>query len=100
MNYTIYIQAKDNFPITDWAVSAYLGFREKGGKVILFDEIEEVPATKFSIVVAYSDFVFKFFERLGIPFIPSLNIPSELESFTGRKIDRVSMGLFKHAIDR
>lgn len=96
----VYIQSLNNFPITDWMISAYLGFKEKGTEVILFEEIEEVPASRYNIVVAYSDFTFAYFERLGIPFIPSSNIPSELEPFTERKIERVSMGLFKHCIDR
>ncbi len=99
MIYRVYIQSLNNFPITDWMLSAYLGFKEKGTEVILFEEIEEVPTSRYNIVVAYSDFTFAYFERLGLPPIISLNIPREIERFTERAIERTTMGVLKAGIN-
>jgi hypothetical protein len=53
MEAKVYIQAMNNFPIADWAVSAYLGFKEKQSNIIFFEDIEEVPASRNNIVVAF-----------------------------------------------
>lgn len=99
MVYRVYIQSLNNFPLTDWMVSAYLGFKEKGTEVILFEEIEEVPTSKYNIVVAYSDFALKYFERLGFPPMLSLNMPKEIERFADRAIERTTMGVLKDGIN-
>ena len=85
----------NNFPIADWAVSAYLGFREKQANIIFFEDIEEVPTSKYNIVVAYIEDTNKYFERLGLPPKMALNIPNELEKYTGRKIRYMTMKEFK-----
>ena len=95
MNFKVYIQSMNNFPIADWAVSAYLGFKEKQTDIVFFEDIEEVPASKFNIVVAYIEDTNKFFERLGLEPKKALNIPEELEKYTGREIRYMTMGEFK-----
>lgn len=91
MNYKIYIQSMNNFPIADWAVSAYMGFKEKQSNIILFEDIEEVPASRYNIVVAFIEDTNKYLERLGIGPKIALNIPTELEKYTGREIRYMTM---------
>lgn len=86
MNFKIYIQSENGFPIADWAVSAYMGFKEKGAKIILFSRIEEVPLSKNNVVVGFIQDIHKHIERLGGKPPKALNIPDELISFTGRNI--------------
>ena len=86
MDFKIYIQAANGFPIADWAVSAYMGFKEKGANVILFSQIEEVPLSRANIVVAFIQDTNKYIERLGGKPIKALNIPPELMPYTGREI--------------
>ena len=95
MNYKIYIISEKKFPLTDWALSAYLGFKEKGAKIVLFEDIMEVPANKNLILVADIDYTHAFLMRLGIEPPKALNIPEELMSFTGRNIRYMTMGEFK-----
>lgn len=95
MDYKIYIQSMNNFPIADWAVSAYMGFREKQANIIFFEDIEEVPKSKYNIVVAYIEDTNKYLERMGIEPKRALNIPVELEKYTGREIRYMTMREFK-----
>ena len=95
MKYKIYIQALNNFPIADWAVSAYQGFRDKQMDIIFFEDIEEVPVSKNNIVVAYIEDTNRYFEKLGIPAKQALNIPHELRPYAGRWIVRTSMEWFR-----
>lgn len=95
MNYKIYIQSMNNFPIADWAVSAYMGFREKQSNIIFFEDIEEVPTSKYNIVVAYIEDTNKYLERMGLSPKMALNIPTELEKYTGREIKYMTMKEFK-----
>ncbi len=95
MEFTAYIQSENGFPISDWAVSAYMGFRQKGTKTILFEEIEEVPASRQNIVVAFIEDTVKYFKRLGIPEPKPINIPPCLMGYTKRKIRYMTMGEFK-----
>lgn len=95
METKVYIQAFNNFPIADWAVSAYMGFKEKQANIIFFEDIEEVPASRNNIVVAFIEDTNKYLERLGIGPKIALNIPKELEKYTGREIRYMSMAEFK-----
>lgn len=85
----------NNFPIDDWAVSAYIGFKEKQANIIFFEEIEEVPSSPYNIVVAYIEDTNKYFERMGLPPKLALNIPKEIEKYAGREIRYMTMGEFK-----
>lgn len=95
MNYKVYIQAMNGFPIADWAVSAYMGFREKQADIIFFEDIEEVPASRRNIVVAYIEDTNKYLERMGIEPKKALNIPKEIEMYAGREIRYMTMTEFK-----
>ena len=95
MNYKVYIQSMNNFPIADWAVSAYMGFREKQSDIYFFEDIEEVPTSRYNIVVAFIEDTNKYLERLGIQPKIALNIPEELMKYAGRQIRFMTMGEFK-----
>jgi len=95
MKYRVYIQALNNFPIADWAVSAYQGFRDKQMDIIFFEDIEEVPVSRNNIVVAYIEDTNKYFKKLGLPEKQALNIPKELMSYTGRTISYCTMKDFR-----
>ena len=99
MTYKVYIQALNNFPIADWAVSAYLGFKEGGTDIIFFEDIEEVPASKWHIVVADIESTNAYLERLGLGPKMALNIPDCLEKYAGRKIWRMTMGEYRKRVD-
>ena len=51
MESTVYIQAANKFPFDDWACDAYLGWRDNGANIKLYEDIEDVPTNKYSIVV-------------------------------------------------
>ena len=93
MNYKIYIQSLNNFPIADWAVSAYQGFRDKQANIIFFEDIEEVPVSKANIVVAFIEDTNKYLEKLGLPPKQALNIPWQLkrEAYLKRRIESCTM---------
>ena len=95
MNYKIYIQSLNGFPIADWAVSAYMGFREKQANIIFFEDIEEVPVSPYNIVVAFIEDTNKYFNKLGIPPKRNINIPGELLSFAGRDYYYTKMEEFR-----
>lgn len=81
--------------MTDWALWAYLGFKEKGANIVLFEDIMEVPALKNMVLVADIDFTHAHLKRLGIEPPKALNIPEELMPYTGRNVRYMTMGEFK-----
>ncbi len=95
MNYKIYIQSVNGFPISDWCCSAYLGFKERGAEIILFEDIDEVPAKPTNLVVGFVEDTLKYFEKLGIPKMDALNIPFQLQNYCGRTIEYTTIGLAK-----
>lgn len=95
MTYKVYIQSLNGFPVDDWAVSAYLGFKGNGTEVIFFEEIEEVPRSKWNIVVASIEATNSYLERMGLPPQKALNIPFSLTAFADRKFWRESMGVVR-----
>ncbi len=97
MNYKAYIQSLNNFPVADWAVSALIGFRESQMDTILFEDIEEVPKSKFNIVVANIEDTNSYFNRFGIPPKQALNIPNELNThnYLRRATRQCTMGFFR-----
>jgi len=95
MDYTIWIQSVDNYPISDDTMSAFIGFREKGGNIKLFEDIEEVPISRYNIIVGFIEETSKYFKKLGIETPLSLNIPSEIRHYAGRKISETTMGEFR-----
>jgi len=99
MTYKIYIEALNNFPVGDHGVSAYLGFKDRGTDIIFFEDIEDVPTSKWNIIVAGIETTNKYLERLGIGPKMSLNIPSCIEKYADRKIMRMTMGEFRNQLD-
>ncbi len=90
MNYTIYIQAQNNFPIDDWAVSAYLGFRARQANIIFFEDIHEVPLSKSTILIADIPTSNTWLEAMGGEGKKSINIPAELSSYTKRRYHNIT----------
>lgn len=95
MNYKIYIQSFNNFPIDDWAVSAYMGFKEKQADIYFFENIDEVPVSKRVILVALIEDSNKYLQKLGLSPKMALNIPEELLKYTARKIEYMTMKEFR-----
>ena len=95
MEYKAYIISENNFPLTDWALHAYLGFKEKSMPIVLFEDIMEVPLSKTNIVVADIDATHAYIKRFGGTPPKALNIPEELMSFTDRNVRYMTMGEFK-----
>lgn len=93
--YRVYIESLNNFPIADWGVSAYQGFKESQISCIFFEDVEEVPASRFNIVVGTIETTNAFFERLGFRSKMSLNIPECLLKYTKRNIEYMTMAQFK-----
>lgn len=91
----VYIQSVNNFPVSDWAVSAYMGFKDKQMDIILFEDIEEVPANPNYVVVAFIEDTIKHFRTLGFEPPLSINIPKELMKYTKRNISYMTMWEFK-----
>lgn len=99
MTYKVYIHAPEGFPVDDWALWAYMGWKNMGTDIIFFDDIEEVPASKWNIVVGSIEQTNSYFKRLGIPPKMSLNIPTCIERYAGRKITRMKMGEFRKSLE-
>lgn len=94
MTYKAYIQSLKGIPIDDWAYTAYLGFKNRGTDIILFEDIEEVPVSKFNFVIAFIEDTLKYLFKMNISAARGLNIPDELISFTERKIAVMSLKSF------
>lgn len=80
MTYKVYIESVNGWPIGDWGVSAWQGFREMGVECILFEQIEEVPKSKLSIVVACVETTHKFLSYMNIAIPRPMNIPTQLNN--------------------
>lgn len=95
MNYKIYIQSINGFPIGDWACSAYLGFKSKQADIYFFEDINEVPISKYVILVSSIENTNVYLESLGLPPKMGLNIPIELMKYADRDIRYMTVGEFK-----
>jgi len=91
MNYKVYIQAQNGFPV-DWCASAYLGFRKKQSDIFFFEDIEEVPVSKWVILVASIENTNTYLTYLGLGPKIALNIPVELSEFACREIKIMTIG--------
>ena len=91
MKYRVYIQSLNGVPTDDWGFMAYLGFKRRQLDIFFFEDIEEVPRSKYNIVVGYIETTIKFFNDLGISLDP-LHIPEQLLKYTNREINYMSMG--------
>lgn len=95
MTYKIYIQAQNGFPV-EWCTSAYMGFRAKQSDIYFFENINEVPISKYVILVASIENTNTYLKELGLPPKLALNIPDELMCYTGRYIQYMTVGEFKN----
>lgn len=97
LNYKVYIRAFNNFPIADWAVSAYQGFKENQANIVFFEDIEEVPTSKYNIVVTFIEETNKYLQRFGIDPKQAINIPKELRDYKWlkRDVQWTTMGFLK-----
>ena len=93
----VYIQSLNNFPIADWALSAYIGLKGGGFDIIFFEDIEEVPASNYYMVVADIESTNSYLARLGKDPKKALNIPVELDYdfYTQRWVKRMTLGEFR-----
>lgn len=96
VKYKAYIQCKKKtrIPIDDWAYTAYQGFNERKTKVVLFNDIDKVPVSKYNFLVAGIEETQKYLAKLNIIPVRGLNIPEELESFAGRKVSVMTLESF------
>lgn len=92
MESTVYIQAQNNFPLADWGVYALLGFRERGSNIAFYENIEEVPLNRYSLVVGGIEHTTWWFEQMGINVPESMTMPTELLGYAGRSIDLMTLG--------
>ena len=88
----IYISGINNFPIHDWGVSALTGFRMKGSNVKFFEDINEVPLNRMSMVVSCIEDTKKFFNGMGWKVNYDLTLPDELhnEKYLKRKVKKIN----------
>ena len=76
----VYIRALNNFPTDDWGVTALMGFRMKGTNVKFYEDIEEVPLNRNSMVVGYIEDTKWFFEQMGWKVDYGLSLPTDLRN--------------------
>lgn len=99
-DYTIYFKKYEKEFVDDFVASAYLGFKSKGKECKFYEDIKDVPVSKYNVVIGPIDETSYYFEQLGINIlndIPPINIPASLnsEAFLGRKTYIMSMREFK-----
>lgn len=99
MTHKVYIHAPQGFPVDDWALWAYMGWRNSGIDIVFFDDIEEVPASKWHIIVAGIEQTNSYLKRLGLPEKQALNIPKCIEKYADRQIWRTNMASVREQID-
>jgi hypothetical protein len=95
MEFVAYIAGLNGYPDSDWGRSAWLGFKAKGTKVKVFEFIDEVPVNRLNIVVAGVKETYEYLANLDVYPRDTLNIPSELSEYAGRKIEYMTLGEFK-----
>lgn len=95
MEYKVYIKSLNGIPTDDWGFTAYLGFRQRQLSIIFYEDIEEVPSSKYNIVVGHIEDTISFLKRLNIEIPKVLNIPQELLKYTKRDIEIMTMKQFK-----
>lgn len=93
-----YVRAKGGFPASEPQSTAFLGFRQRGVEVALFEEGDGLPDLSQEVGVAgYIGDVWRALEKLGKPRPPSFDYPDALEPFLGRRVWKTTL---KEALDR
>ena len=93
MNSTVYIEAINKFPSDDWSCSAFLGFRNNGANIKLFENIEEVALNRYTILIASIENTHKWMNDMDWKIPESITIPNELKrkDYTGRVISKMTL---------
>lgn len=87
----VYIKGLNGIPIDDWGYCAYLGFKSKQVNITFYEDIEEVPATKFNIVIGPIEDTISYWKRIGVEAPEALNVPLSLRAYTERYIVYTTM---------
>ncbi len=75
----IYIRGLNNFPTDDWGVSALMGFRLKGVNVHFYEDVQEIPLNRNSMVIGYVEDTKWFFEQMEWKVPYRLTLPLDLD---------------------
>lgn len=88
----VYIQGLNGIPTDDWALNAYVGFRNKGTNVKIYEDINEVSLNRNSMVVGSIEDTKFFFNKMDYIVDYKITIPDCLNKvkFTKRKIEKKS----------
>jgi len=88
----VYIRGLNNFPTDDWGMSALMGFRLKGTNVHFYENLEEIPLNRNTMVVGYIEDTKWFFEQMNWEVPYDLTLPIELwtERYLKRYITKYS----------
>lgn len=102
MTYKAYIHKTGKFPSDDWGMSAYYGFQQKKTKIVLFNDLNKVPLSRYNIIVAGTEYTIKRLTDLGIEPPKALHIPAELNEyrFLGRRISYMRFETFRSLAQR
>lgn len=84
--FKMYIESCNGIPTDDWGFAAYLGAQRRQLSVVFYEDIDEVPVSKYNIVVGSIENTEKYFNKLGIDIPQALNIPYCLRDYTGRYV--------------
>lgn len=96
----VYIRALNNFPTDDWGVSALMGFRMKGANVKFYEDIEEVPLNRNSMVVGYIEDTKYFFEQMGWKINYRLTLPIDLDKNKFLKRDVIQIWRYEELLEQ
>ena len=78
----VYIKSLNNFPLFDMGVTALQGFRENGTNVFLYEDLDEVPLNRYTLLVTSIEETKEWFRRMEWLESPELDtIPKELNLF-------------------
>lgn len=95
METTVYIQSENKFPFDDWACTAYLGFRDQGANIKLYEDINNVPLNKYTMVIGCIEDTVKWFKDAGIIMPKPMTMPEELRKYANREINVTTIEIAK-----
>lgn len=77
---TVYIKSHAGFPMDEWGVVAFLGFRARGASIKFFEDIETVPRNRDIILLSYIDETRTFFKDMGYKVPEDMSFPESLRN--------------------
>ena len=90
----VYIKSLNNFPLFDMGVAALQGFRANGTNVFLYEDLDEVPLNRHTLLVTSIEETKEWFKRMDWIEDPELDtIPKELNllGFLKRNIKETTL---------